>query len=417
MPAMAAGICAMAAAWRYTSFLSERQRLWGRMDHDRHTHYLAGLRLGLDLRHRPLLATLADVPRLSTWPPLRACLVATTFVAGANYRLAVLPNLAAWGARVLPLFVVLRLAAPCGGTLAGAMAAFWMLTCPAHRAITCNCMSESLAAMLTLLVMYAYLAAPSRGQCMSRMLAVSLTLLFYAKHTYWLPALAAVACCEGVRQRAELYGQDRAVNLAAFGWRLVEEWRRPLSWLVATLAALCVVSWACGTQPKMVWGGLCLGSMNQNLWHFAFLALVARVAFHWCEEGGRAWAECPPGWHGFALWHLIPSAVWFLLAKRVGYFVWFLGLENGANSERDVCAGLGYDWGCVHNDWLTARLRRAGPFIFQILPITSRCQSCWRAKWHPSVQVCLDEVRCTMSLWEPVSPSSTAQGRAAPVQS
>ncbi len=353
--AVAAVVCAIAAARVYTQCLSEPQRLWGRMDHDRNAHYLAGLQLGLDLRHGRLLDALADVHRLRTWPPLHACLVAaTTVVAGANYRLAVLPNLAAWGASVLLLFLVARRAAPSGGTLAGTTAAFWMLASPAHRAFACDFMLESLGAMLTLLVVHAYLTARSRGQGMSRMLAVSLTLLFYAKYNYWLLALAAVACCEGVRHRAELYGLASAVNLAMLGRRFVQEVRRPLSWLVAVLAALCLVSWMYGPQPTTVWGGLRLGGMSQNLWHFAFLALVARIAVHWREEGARAWVRLPSGWRVFALWHVVPCAAWFLLPKRLGYFVWYLSLANGANSEGGLGTGLGFYWGCLHKDYHVA---------------------------------------------------------------
>lgn len=352
VPLLAAVLCAGAATWHYACFRADPQRLWGRMDHDRNTHYLEGLRLGLDLRHGRLLETLCDVHRLRTWPPLHALLVAaTTFVAGADYRLAVLPNLAAWSASILLMFLVARRASPCAGTLAGTTAAFWMLSSPAHRALACDFMLESLGALLTLLVVHAYLGARARGQGMSRMLAVALTLLFYAKYNYWLIALGSVAICEAARHRAKLRTWATAEDLASLRRWLVDQRGRPLSWAFAVLAALCIASWIIGPEPRAVWGSLRLGGNSQNLWHLAFLALAARIAVHWRDEGAGIWKRLPPAWRTFALWHVAPSAAWFLLPKRLGYFVWYLSLDNGPNSEGGVSHALVYYWACIRDDY------------------------------------------------------------------
>ncbi|MCL6502182.1 MAG: glycosyltransferase family 39 protein [Pirellulales bacterium] len=349
---LAAVLCTTAAGWAYSRFLAEPQRLWGRMDHDRNTHYLAGLRLGLDLRHGRLIDALLDVHRLRTWPPLHPLLVAaTTCLAGADYRWAVLPNVAAWGASIWLMFLIARRVSPSAGTLAGTAAAFWMLTSPAHRAFACDLMLESLGTMLTLLAVHSYLAARARGQGMSRMLALSLTLLFYAKYNYWLLALAAVASCEAARHRALLRGLAASGNVAGLGRWLARQWRRPLSWMCGVLAAMCAGSLVLGPEPRVVWGDLRLGGMNQNLWHLAFLALVARIAVHWREEGAQLWRRLPPGSRVFALWHVVPSAAWFLLPKRLGYFVWYLSPENGPNSEGGWLAALNYYWACAQDDY------------------------------------------------------------------
>lgn len=353
MLALAAAVCATAAEWGYARFRTEPQQLCRRMDHDRNTHSTAGPRLGLDLRQGGLVDVLADVHRLRTWPLQHACRVAiTTFIVQTGYPRAVLFTLAArCGGMLLPFLIGSRAACP-GGTLAGTTAARWMLTSPAHRAFAGDLMPKALGAMLTLLVVQACLAARSCGPGMSRMLAVWQTLLFCAKYNYWLLALAAVGCCKALRQRGNLYSLAAAKRSALGRW-LVQWWRRRLSWLVPALASLCLVSRAHGPQPKMVCGGLRPGGMSQNLWHLAFLALVALTAAHWRNEVAHAWVRLPPGCRAYALWHLVPAAAWFLPPERLGYLVWHLSLENGPNSGGGLWSSLSSYWECVQKDYHT----------------------------------------------------------------
>jgi hypothetical protein len=118
---------------------------------------------------------------------------ATQRAGGPDYRLAVLPSLAAWVGTIVLAFLCARRLAPGLPNGAGAMAAALVAASPGMRAFATDIMLESLGACLSLGVLYAavrYVATPTRSS--ARWLALALTLLFYEKYNYWFLVVLAL---------------------------------------------------------------------------------------------------------------------------------------------------------------------------------------------------------------------------------
>lgn len=347
-PALVLLAAAVCAADLYAEFRSSGQFRWGGIDNDRNSHYLKGLQLGLDLRHGDLWSFLDDFRKIRTWPPLHALLVAlAVFAGGPHYEIAVLPNLGAWVGTVLLVFLVARRAAPRAGNLAGLTAAAFALASPAHRVFATDLMLESLGAMLTLSALHLYLAyrqSPGRD---CRWLAVSLTLLFFEKYNYWCLALLAIAGAESWARRERLLALAVQVARSRVAWDwLARQWRQPLNYVVLGLVALCFT--LAGSVPRTVdLLGLKVkvGGSSENLWNFAYLASVLRVIVGWKTEGRLVWSQFGAPARQMALAHVLPLAVWFMLPKRLGYFIWYMGAGNGPNSDGRWTSAMGFYWG------------------------------------------------------------------------
>ena len=114
------------AAFIYAGFWEHSRELWWWMGHDRHTHYMYGLNLAMDLRTGDIVRLFHDFDRMRVWGPLHPFLVAgVELIAGPDHRLAVLPSLAGWILTVWCAFLIPRRLLPSGGNAAGLLAAFF----------------------------------------------------------------------------------------------------------------------------------------------------------------------------------------------------------------------------------------------------------------------------------------------------
>ncbi|MGH7169261.1 MAG: hypothetical protein ACRELG_03155 [Gemmataceae bacterium] len=330
----------------YVRFLGVDRTLWYNPYHDRSAHYLYSLKLATDVQHGRLLRLLHDLNEARVWPPLHGMAAAAVLlVGGRDYRLAVLPSLAAWVATVLLGFLVARRAVPRGGTLAGLLAAVFIAASPAHRAYATDIMLESLGAALTLLALYCYLLtvqgrADETGK--ARCLAASLLLLFLEKYNYWLLAVLALLAAE-IITRPRLYFDAVRDLLSGIGWRrwTAAQFRHPLSWAVVFLLLASVYVYQHGERPFRVLGHSISLYPPHNLIHVAYVLLFLRLAPWWWRQG-RSWArQLDNRLRQILLWLVCPISVWFLLPKHLSYFVWYLSLADRApHQHMDVLGGF-----------------------------------------------------------------------------
>jgi hypothetical protein len=299
-------------------------------------------------------------------------------VGGPDYRLAVLPSLAAWAGTALFAFLAARRAVPRGGNLAGLTAALFVLASPAHQAFATDIMLESLGACLSLAALYAYLVAVQERSVRSgRMLGLALTALFFHKYNYWLLvavplALAALAA----EPRRAMHGIAGLVGrtswrawLRAFGKNgdcplnsggqspflpnaLKVQFRHPLTYLlVPVFGFLAVVYWHGGGTVALGGHRISLNTPH-NVVHVAFVLLVLRVLPWWWRTGRTLVRRLDPPARQLIYWHVWPVILWFLWPQRLGYFLWYLTRDHGQEQTADgLAGGPAYYWNCLGTDY------------------------------------------------------------------
>ena len=323
----------------YAGFCQQSRALWWWMGHDRHTHYMYGLNLALDVRTGDLVRLFHDFDRMRVWGPVHPVLVALAqFAAGPNHRLAVLPSLVGWIMTMWFAFLIPRRLLPTGGNAAGLLAAVLVAVSPAHRAFATDCMYESLGAGLSLAAIYLYLATlqDSSRRC-ALWLGVALSVLFLHKYNYWLLISFGLLLGEFARQpkawlqyALSLCQRERLPN-----W-IVGELKHPLNYVMLAFAAaaLTVVITGGGTIALGRWS--MSAQEPHNFVHLAYLALFVRLVLWW-RQIGRTWSlQLPATLRTVLLWHGGAIALWFLLPKRLSYFLWYLSPNNSDQHRESV---------------------------------------------------------------------------------
>ncbi|HZZ82345.1 MAG TPA: glycosyltransferase family 39 protein [Gemmataceae bacterium] len=324
----------------YAWFLEHSRELWWSMGHDRHSHYMFGLNLALDLRTFDFVRLFHDFDRMRVWGPLHPVLVALIeFVAGPNHRLAVLPSLCGWILAIWCAFLIPRRLMTTGGNAAGLIAACCVAASPAHRAYATDVMLESLGAGLSLAAIYLYLVVlQEQSKRYAVLFGLTMTALFLHKYNYWLLVVFGLTLGEFARQPRAWW--DYAMSLCRRdrlpAW-IVGELKQPLNYLCLLFAGAAIA--------VVVTGGwtLSLGKFTMsaqepyNFVTFAYIAFFLRVAWWW-RKTGRAWSldAMPTTLRTVMIWHLVPVMCWFLLPKRLGYFIWFLSPNNNDQQRESI---------------------------------------------------------------------------------
>lgn len=336
------------AGVEYARFLETPRALWYSAEHDRNAHYFNGLSLALDLRSLDVIHILRDLDSARVWGPLHAVITGSLMaVCGPDYRLAILPSLAAWVGTALLGFLIARRALAQGGVLAGLTAALFILASPAYRAFAVDIMLESLGAFLTLLVVYCHVrVTQDRTATSARALGLALTALFFLKYNYWLLVLIPLLVTPLVSQPGYWY-ELSASSTAKISWRrwLKAQARHPLNYLIAVilLALLGVV--VSGGFGFTIAGRSISVRSGENLSHAAYVLLFLRALPWWRRAGWSVVRRLDFPMPQLFSWHAVPVAIWFLWPKRLSYFVWYLTRNHGGDvAQRDVGAGALYYW-------------------------------------------------------------------------
>lgn len=325
--ALAVGI----AAWAYAQFWPDARYLWWSPAHDRNAHYWMAQCVGLDLRNGDIVHLARDIERMRVWGPLFPLVTGVVLaISGPDYRLAVVTSLAAWVGTALLAFLVARRTAPVAGNLAGFVAAVLVIASPAFQAYATDIMLEAPGACLSLAVVYAYLRVRQQpSPTCFRWFAVAMTALFFLKCNYWLLALFALTATELCRWAGPIVQVARAID-----WKRVRAWavaqlRHPLTYLLLIPLALLAVYRVRGAYDIPLGSrGLHVGSAD-TLADIAYWIAFVRLLTGWLRVG-RPWLRERSMW-GVTLadWHFWPTAAWFLLPKRLAWFVWYLTGNHG----------------------------------------------------------------------------------------
>lgn len=359
-----------AAAFAYGHFLQVGRHLWDSASHDRNAHYDFALQMASDLRLGRVIEFITELDSARMWPPLHGVLAAGVLLAaGPDYRWAVLPSLAGWVAAVFFACLSARRAVRRGRDLAGLVAALFVLVSPAYRAYATDVMLESLGAGLSMAALYCYLATvQGRGAAPwpARCLGLVLTLLFLHKYNYWtLVVVALTGATLAALPHAWWAAAGNAVR--RFPWRsaVLREVRQPLNYLWAAPLALTVAVLLRGPQTFVV------GAWSVSLYppytilNIAYALFFLRVLLWW-RRGGREWAgRLDGGVRPLVRWHLLPVAVWFLLPKRLGYFLLFISPANaGASQKFDLVGGAG-----LYMRWILTEYHTGLPSLIAALAL------------------------------------------------
>ncbi len=119
--------------------------------------------------------------------------------------------------------------------------------------------------------------------------------------------------------------------------RLLGELRQPLNYIALAFVGAAIAVIVSGGWIIALGRWTMSAQEPHNFVHFAFIAFFLRVAWWW-RKTGRAWSQeaMPATLRTTLLWHLSAVAVWFLMPKRLSYFLWYLGPTNDDQKRESV---------------------------------------------------------------------------------
>jgi hypothetical protein len=333
--ALMLGLAAVVATWAYAQFWPAARDLWYSPSHDRNAHYWMAQSVGLDLSNGDVLHLARDIERMRIWGPTFPLVTGVILaLGGPDYRLAVLTSMLAWVAAAFLAFLVARRAAPVGGNLAGLLAGVLVMASPAFHAYATDIMLEGPGACLSLAAVYAYLRARQDGSLASlRWFGVAMTALFLLKCNYWVLALFALLATEFCRAPGTILDvlphlRDPATRTALARW-LCAQLRHPWTYAFLVVSGLIGAYIALGPYEIPLGGQALRIRSAETLADVAYWLVFLRLFTAWLRVG-RAWLAARSTWAVTIVhWHIWPTAMWFLLPKRLGLFVWYLTRNHG----------------------------------------------------------------------------------------
>lgn len=354
-PLLVVVIAALLAGFLHAHYLQVARHLWYAPLHDRNAHYDFALNMAVNIRNADFRNLLHDLDGARVWGPLHGIVLAgVLLIGGADHHLAVLPSLLGWVGAAVLIFLVGRRLVPRGGNLAGAAAAILLLVSPAYRAFATDCMLESSGACLTLLALYAYLrAVQDHEPRWGLWLGAALSLLFFLKGNYWLLVVLGLVAAELSRQPG-FYRQVWCERiLAIVPWRTWcwQQVLHPLNYLLCALLGAAVAIALSGGGTVQFFGQEVSFRHHHNFLQAAYILLFLRLAWWWWRSG-RTWiGQFDRGARQLVYAHALPLGLWFLLPKRLGYFLWFVSPANSYNPHDSWWQGVAFYWEALSADY------------------------------------------------------------------
>ncbi len=351
LAALLAAAAAGFAVYLFAAYAAEPDLLWRGFYHDRNSHFSFGLELALAVRTFDPVWFFAELEKAKVWPPFHGLVLSAVLaVGGPHHRLAILPSLAGWVMTVVFVWLIVRrmFTARIVGIFAAAVAVILTAASPILRMISADVMLEGLGAGLSALALWAYLRASSEPDRPGhwRLLALTLTALFFHKGNYWGIAAVVLAAAYVSEHARALFEYWRTFARATtFGALARWAWRDPL--LVAGAAVLLLVAYLYWRGPTAIdlFGRNVRLYPPENLATLGYALLFLRVTIGWFRH--RAAFEAWLGQRGTILWywHVAPVLVSFLLPKRLTTFLWFVGPTNAGGAARiDPLEGIRFYW-------------------------------------------------------------------------
>jgi hypothetical protein len=372
------------AGVQYRSFLDDPRPLWSAIQHDRNAHYLTGLALAQSISAGNIVETFHLLDGMRVWGPLHGLLlVPIEMIAGPDYRLGVLPSLCGWVLTMIFGYVVARRIAPWGGDLAGIVAVLFIAASPGHRTFAVDVMLESLGAGLSMICVYLYVALvqerrPSLGWC----LGVALSALFLEKYNYFILVVAGLVGAELVRQPGFYWSLAKSAFFATPSW-LMAQLCRPTSWLLVAILLAAVGARLLQGKTIRVFGHDMLVGGQANLLHAAWIVLTFRLLVWYRMPQARTQLHDLGPWRGEILAPAWTIVVWFLLPKRIGYFFWYIFVNDQKREHYGLLHGAPLYTGYIANSYHVAA------WLAILVVILVVIAACTFRSWRPGGVVAL----------------------------
>jgi hypothetical protein len=327
---VAAGAAALAVSL-WTSHAAAPDLLWRDVYHDRNGHFAYGLDLALAVKTFDPLWFLSELEKARVWPPLHGLVLGVVLlIGGIDHRLGIVPGLLGWVMTIVLSWMIARrlFAARLPGVLAGAVAVTLTAASPAFRLLAADVMLEGLGAGLSALALFAAMLAgaePDR-RARWRLLALTLTALFFYKGNYWGLVVVALGLAY-LSLDVGLWPRRAGIALRAFnaGGAARSVLRDPLLIAAAAVAALVGFLYWRGPTSVVLFSHPVSLYPPENLATVAYALLFARAALAWHRNRVAFDAALGPAARILFYWHVVPVAVSFLLPKRLAAFLWYVG--------------------------------------------------------------------------------------------
>ena len=333
-----------AAVMMFWGYYQNPELLWRGDPSDRSNHFGLGLNLALAVRNLDPGWFWYELEAARLWPPLHGLVLSMVLlIGGLDARLGVVPSLIGWTVTVVLTWVISRqfFRDPIVSVFAASVSIIFAFASPSFRLLATDVMLECLGSALTALAVYLYMRTytPTPSKTTWRLLAVTLTLLFFEKYNYWGLTFIALALTQVTQNREEWTTYAR------------EWWRRRSAILaviardpavLASLVVLCFilfVYWR-GPQPLEVFGRRISVYPPQNPLTIAYAILFVRLTVAWFRY--RRSLDTAQGIPGRAIlyWHLLPIAVSLLTPGRLSWLLWDVGPMNTFYEAHDPLSGL-----------------------------------------------------------------------------
>jgi hypothetical protein len=348
--AIFAAIAATLAALLFVDYYANPDLLWRDFYHDRNSHFSLGVDLAIAVRTFDPIWFFSELEKSVVWPPFHGLVLsAVLLVAGIDHRFAIVPSLAGWVMTIVFVGLITRglFRERIPGAFAASVAVILTAASPAFRLLASDVMLEGLGAGLSALALWAYLRVqqePHR-KLYWRVLALTLTALFFHKYNYWglvTAALVGALLFENVRQAVKYIGTILEKTQIADVVR--NAWRDPLLGAFLIVVTIFeVLLWADRSSISLFGFTIRMGGPQENLVTAAYALLFARGFLVWRQDRGEIDAALGLGGRTIFYWHVVPMAISFLLPKRLSSFIWYVGPSNG-NANFNLMDGVVSYW-------------------------------------------------------------------------
>jgi hypothetical protein len=340
----------------YRQFLQDAPMLWSTSSHDRNGHYLRSQEFAHALRPFSPRSLINQLHMATVWPPFHP-LVTGIFltVTKVDYRLAVLPSLAAWAATCWLVFLLARRLAPLHGELAGMVALLFTIASPAYRAFAVDIMIESMGAALTLATLYFYVSTlQDRSVWRGRCFALCLLALCLTKYNYWLLVVQGLMLHTLWAHRVFLRDAvQRWYRSGGFKHELIVQLSHPMTYLLIPAFALAGYVQLIGRATFTLTGHVVNIDSMSVPGSLCFVLVLLRVLPWWRRSGRHTAAKLDVPGPQLVHWLIYPLSVWFLWPKKVGIFIWSVTCtQHGRKGPYSPWIGnLNYYWDWLREDY------------------------------------------------------------------
>ena len=376
-----------AATLTHRHYVSDIDRRWSSIYHDRNAHYQAALAIACELRQGHFGRALLDLDAASVaWPLLHPLLLGMMLVvAGPMPEVAVLPSLAGWILTAILAFTLVRTLGGQSGTIGGLWAVGLILSSPALRIMATDVMLESLGLGLTLVAIVAYAAwvqHPSSRQAI--WLGASLSTLFLHKYNYWGLVIISIGIHEMLRNRNHIFqiiiSLSKIITDRKF---IISQITSKLNYIILFLLTVSmIIIYFDGISVTI--GYHRLGIQRPRLLiHLAYILCLIRLGRWWFTSARQA-VEQQYGmpYRKLLEWSLIPPLVWLALPFRLQFFVWYAGPGNDPGIlHHTFWQKFHYYWEGIHKNYYIHPWIATTSYIFAVIGLLALIMRNYRILW------------------------------------